>query len=304
MKKRIVIFGTGSYGKKVYNYFIKKNDFEIVAFADNDTKKQNTLLFSIKIISPNELKMLEFEKIIIASSYGDKEIMKQLSILGIKKDKIVLNINHTELFYFNEKDEIRLAKEIMLWICDLFNRHEINYHIDHGTLLGITRDGQILPWDCDVDFAVHVKDAKKTEQILRKYLKTFKSKYFKKNNWIFQLNTKEINIQNEVIQMPCAIYIINQTNETVSEFFHELGEFLLDIKFKYSKNGKIFWNVSEKLLSCDEDMCFPPKEYKFENSIIKIPAKNELYLQKVYGKNWQTPIKTWTYLQYENIQNY
>lgn len=303
MKQKIVIFGTGSYGKKVYNYFIKKSDFDIVSFADNDIAKQNTLLFNKKILNPNELKKLEFDKIIIASSYGDKEIIKQLSSFGIKKDKMVLNINHTELFYFNEKDEIKLAKEIMLWICDLFNRYEINYHIDHGTLLGITRDDRILPWDCDVDFAVHVKDAKRTEQILYDHLKTFKSKYFKKNNWIFKLSTKKINIENEAVEMPCAIYIINQTNEVVSEFFHELGEFLLDIKFKYSKNGKIFWNVSEKLLSCDENICFPPKEYKFEESIVKIPAKNKLYLEAVYGKDWKTPIKTWTYLQYENIEN-
>ncbi len=42
----------------------------------------------------------------------------------------------------------------MLDIAQLFNSKDIMYHIDHGTLLGIIRDGGILPWDIDIDFAV------------------------------------------------------------------------------------------------------------------------------------------------------
>lgn len=42
----------------------------------------------------------------------------------------------------------------LLKICKLFDLHNINYWVCHGTLLGIVREDRLLPWDHDIDLAV------------------------------------------------------------------------------------------------------------------------------------------------------
>lgn len=37
---------------------------------------------------------------------------------------------------------------------ELLNAHEIPYWVCHGTLLGLVREGRLIPWDHDIDIAV------------------------------------------------------------------------------------------------------------------------------------------------------
>ena len=39
-------------------------------------------------------------------------------------------------------------------IINILNKNKIKYWICHGTLLGIIRDNQLIPWDHDIDIAV------------------------------------------------------------------------------------------------------------------------------------------------------
>tara|TARA_Y100000389_G_scaffold168042_1_gene173508 strand:+ start:11688 stop:12419 length:732 start_codon:yes stop_codon:yes gene_type:complete len=48
---------------------------------------------------------------------------------------------------YDSKDLFKLAVKIL-------TENNVNYWVCHGTLLGIIRDNEILPWDHDVDFAV------------------------------------------------------------------------------------------------------------------------------------------------------
>lgn len=80
----VLIFGTGSYMKKVKNAL--KNNIEIVAFIDN----QNTVKYieNILVISPDEIYKFEFDYIIIASMYSN-EMHQQLLRLNIERKKII-----------------------------------------------------------------------------------------------------------------------------------------------------------------------------------------------------------------------
>ena len=51
--KRIIIFGTSVSAEKIYCN-IKKDDVEVVAYLDNDQKKQGKLFHGVKIVSPEE----------------------------------------------------------------------------------------------------------------------------------------------------------------------------------------------------------------------------------------------------------
>ena len=49
---------------------------------------------------------------------------------------------------------ISLDDKVFKEVCELLSKNNINYWICHGTLLGIIREGRLLPWDHDIDFAV------------------------------------------------------------------------------------------------------------------------------------------------------
>lgn len=98
--EKAVIFGAGSIGEKVYNIY--KENYEIVAFADNDTNKIGTEYCELPIISPQKLHDIKFDVILIGSLIGINDIPKQLEELGIYKriDKsyVQLSVNSRILF--------------------------------------------------------------------------------------------------------------------------------------------------------------------------------------------------------------
>lgn len=85
MKPRAIIFGAGLAGQRTYKYY--KNQFKIVAFADNDPKKSGTSLFGLPIVLGNHILETDFDKIIIGSTYSS-EITQQLLGLGLEPDQI------------------------------------------------------------------------------------------------------------------------------------------------------------------------------------------------------------------------
>ncbi len=87
-KETVLIFGTGEAGKNHYKK-IKKHS-NVLGFLDNDTKKQGLFIFGKKVYSPLEISLLQFDRIIIASSYY-KEIEQQLlEKLCIQANKIAI----------------------------------------------------------------------------------------------------------------------------------------------------------------------------------------------------------------------
>lgn len=77
-----ILFGSSRLGEMAYNFL--KSDYHIVAFADNDIKKSNSIFCGLKVFTPNQLEKIDKHYIIISSLY-DKEIVQQLIELGIKK---------------------------------------------------------------------------------------------------------------------------------------------------------------------------------------------------------------------------
>lgn len=100
--KRIIIFGTSVSAEKIYCN-IKKDAAEIIAFLDNDQKKQGKLFHEVNIVSPAEGVKLEFDYIVIAS--GKYDIMgRQLVKLGVDERKILpyFAFHHADYDNFRE----------------------------------------------------------------------------------------------------------------------------------------------------------------------------------------------------------
>lgn len=60
--------------------------------------------------------------------------------------------------------------DILVVVDTILRKHNIEYYLEGGTLLGAVRHGGFIPWDDDIDICVNWKDLKKIKQILESEL--------------------------------------------------------------------------------------------------------------------------------------
>ena len=291
--KNIIIFGTGEFGKDAYRYYREKEDVHIMFFCDNSIEKQNTELFGKKILSPNILLKDKYDEIVVASSF-DNEIVQQLKSFSIEDKYIkVLNPNEIKIQLGNGK-KFLLATQLTKDIASFFNKHQIPYHIDHGTLLGIMRDNHLIEWDTDIDFAALDTNIAEVFKLLQDYLVNYSAKYCQNNRWKCTLYNCDMNFNNSVQLLPMVIKIFNDCDDEIS------NSLFVDIEFKYKEGENLYWMIGSRKLSAPYRMCFPTKSILFQNQEIQVPGKSSEYLSLLYG-NWKQELKDWSYNHFDNI---
>ncbi len=87
-KIKVIVFGVGNYFRKREKDILQQNDFEIIAFADNNENLWKERIYNIPILSPDTILKINYDFIIIMSIYTS-EIVKQLLGMGIEKEKII-----------------------------------------------------------------------------------------------------------------------------------------------------------------------------------------------------------------------
>ncbi len=85
--EKVICFGAGGMGEKLYG--IISEEYEIVAFADNQETKWGTSLLGKKIISPNSINDYVFDKIVITTTLAIDTVINQLLGLGVDRSKII-----------------------------------------------------------------------------------------------------------------------------------------------------------------------------------------------------------------------
>ena len=55
---------------------------------------------------------------------------------------------------YSETDSEKKIDPNLIEIINLLDKNKIIYWLCHGTLLGIVRDKNLIPWDHDIDIAV------------------------------------------------------------------------------------------------------------------------------------------------------
>ena len=85
-KSRIIIFGTGKYGKEAYNYFGSEN---IIFFIDNNSNLNGEIILGKHVYLPEVLRELEGDYIIILAAREDLCIQMEYQLLKMGVDKFL-----------------------------------------------------------------------------------------------------------------------------------------------------------------------------------------------------------------------
>ncbi|MCH5249317.1 MAG: hypothetical protein J1E98_05275 [Lachnospiraceae bacterium] len=87
MKAKAICFGAGYGGKQLYEAISEK--YEVIAFVDNDINKQGKNLSGIPIYSPDRLRDMEYDYLIITAASGLESVKKQCEGLGVSYARII-----------------------------------------------------------------------------------------------------------------------------------------------------------------------------------------------------------------------
>ena len=176
------------------------------------------------------------------------------------------------------------AYKMLVEVSGLLDKHKIPYVLEAGTLLGVIREGRLLPWDTDLDITVLHKHASKIYRIKwHLFLKGYRMRVRKFKYDVGPFKKGDIRI------------IKIQT--TRFGFFKDQS--LMDIFVKYKIGNECFWALKGERYMIKKS----PSEYyesttqiDFLGNRFSIPLQAEEYLAYHYGNDWRTPVYNWNYL--------
>ena len=221
---------------------------------------------------------------------------------------------------FKNNSKEKVDKNFALAV-NILNKNKIKYWICHGTLLGIIRDNQLIPWDHDIDIAVWNSDnlKNKIKKIMLSKKFTLKEKYLIEDDLLTFIKPggREVDIN---------FYKIKKVNDqnlafinwfVPKNFFFKLID-ALSVGKKYQGNFKLFIRSLFFLKSLFKslkiylikrgnfyksigytqplNLLLHFKVMKFKKLNIKIPKNYKEYLQYVYGDSWKKPKKDYNWI--------
>lgn len=283
--KRVIIFGTGNAGE---NYIHNNKDFQVIAASDNNPARWGNNILGIPIIEPTSIIQQDFDFVVITSTWA-KSIEEQLICeLGVSPNQIKTPPKASikaDQFPFEHLETKQIAHQLIQVITAFFSDNNIIVYADFGTLLGICRDGEIINWDDDIDFAVNDHDFTKATSLaseLYEFLPNIDG-----GKWNIEVTSQE--------GLEVSILV-----KFISSEASNLKSFHAGIARRKSKD-----NISEVVGL--KGMLFAPAEHFDGYDVLKVfdtfvytPKHPEAYLGFVYG-DWKKPKKNMSFSDYENI---
>ena len=125
LKYGILIFGTGAIYRRFYRQVEK---IPTVMLLDNNHEKCGTELNGIKIVSPQTIKSLQYDKIILMSDSWE-EMKEQLLMMDVPSDYMI-SYHELDRFIYEVKDRkklIRGKKRCLFLIKWILRGHRLCY---------------------------------------------------------------------------------------------------------------------------------------------------------------------------------
>ena len=285
-KIKVVIFGAGDAGCAAYE--LLRSEFNIVAFADNDASKYNADLRGIKVISANDIKASGAQKVLIASEYSE-QIFKQLIALKLEQKIEVLASRYLKSIDFSQAEIREQATQVLLNLCAKLNNIDVRYYVDAGTLLGIVRDGGLIPWDDDLDIALHAADLSLFESQLPILVDELKNTFGEQ----YSVNTYTAKAEFGAVTAGAIRSFKFMPTEPKSTMP------MIDVFVKYIDGKDMDYCLASRGIRMPSIHFDSFDDFVFREQHIKLPHQHKAYLHAHYG-DWQTPKPDWSLSELDN----
>ena len=184
-----------------------------------------------------------------------------------------------------EKNLIR-ARKVMFDVIEFMDDEGIEYCLEGGTLLGIVRDGDLLPWDHDIDLSILYKDANKFAEripsLINKGYRVTKGKVDKETKGLKKGEYRVFKVKRLIPSIFKIIFPIFKRYMVVADVF---------VKFKEDDN--IYWQAMEKTMRVNEIYYSSNETVEYMGKKLSVPYKYKEYLTEKYG-DWSIPQKDWS----------
>jgi lipopolysaccharide cholinephosphotransferase len=283
LKQKIVIFGAGNAGSAAFKNLL--DEFQILAFCDNDPQKIGTRVENIPVVSPEELQSIAFDCVMIASEYAEQIRHQLANTYQIPTVKLhVLCAAKIKPFHFGDSAAGReKAEHILIALCEVLTACGIKYHLDAGTLLGIYRDNNLIPWDDDLDIAV----PDNCVEIIRTSMPIILESLYAVSQIKWKCTELYALTDFGLLKKGTTRGFKLEPKETFN------GIPLVDLFVKYIGDGNMDYVISSRGFSMPSEHMFNLELYTFKENQVFIPSNVEGYLSAHYG-DWQTPNSNWT----------
>ncbi|RTZ95813.1 MAG: hypothetical protein DSY90_12405 [Deltaproteobacteria bacterium] len=171
----------------------------------------------------------------------------------------------------------KIARRMLLDTSEILNTGGINYFLDAGGLLGLVRDGDLIPWDDDLDLSMPVTELPKFRKLYSR---------LKRRGW----RITEDSLM--PADGPCwrkgdprSIKIRNR-----NFLYFGRGRIVMDITLTYKHEGYYWRGAIGKIWRIPAKFYDDHDYIEFAGQQIRIPGQVEQYLALLYG-DWKVPKK-------------
>jgi hypothetical protein len=258
--KKSAIFGLTFHGRQFVRRFINE-DLKLVAILDNDSEKVGSKFCNLPIILPETSILFEIEQYFVVGRYA-LEHEQQLIKLGIPQNAIKhvsrseIAINGVALI---QRD--RLTKSFLKTISDVCDSNNHIVWLDSSGLLAAARN-EAIGGLSDVDLLLTIGSMENFAHDLKKA----------RSDWTVEISmdAKNPTASSQIVVMSSKL------TEEISE------PAIIDIRGS---------NLNPKLLANPHLLTLHFQEHSkyLDGTSIRFPSCHEIYLEALYGPNWQVP---------------
>lgn len=281
--KRALLFGAGPGAVNYINN--QREHCQFVGFIDNDSRKHGTEYAGLPVYNIEALSTLVYDEIVITTQWV-ADVRKQLiEELLVDENRIVVPAKEQlkTVRPFEHKPTLELARVLIAELSAQALHDNLKLWVDFGTLLGLVRDGDIIPWDDDVDFAITTDVA----PLFSPWLAEQMARLQVPDGWSIdvlcdvteQIQSVLLRWPNSELVRPFTVsFSVRQEQQGQSRHMPSLGMWYAPAKH-FSAQDWLKWNGVE----------------------VPVPKDSESYLSFVYG-DWKVPKREMQLTDYANLQ--
>ena len=163
-------------------------------------------------------------------------------------------------------------------IIDLLNELGTPYHLEGGTLLGIVRDNNLLPWDDDTDLSInmeHLGEFHEAHKAIKALGWRTKLRYFKEDTPFSKAG--------DIRVLKISDYWLANLK----------GLIRMDIFLKYPTEEYFCWSAADRYMRVNKEYYTGFDIISWNGRDLRVPKNYKAYLTEKFG-NWAIPNKSWS----------